>query len=103
MMAGRSFVLATRMESETVRLRYRGGPRGISMLARMLEEQGVAVRCTPPQETRDMSGALAIVAVVLSATGNIHDIVAAVKRFREKFGLRAQIERLPEPKQSVEE
>ena len=73
------------------------------MLARMLEEQGVAVRCTPPQEPRDMSGALAIVAVVLSATGNIHDIVAAVKRFREKFGLRAQIERLPEPMQSVEE
>jgi hypothetical protein len=50
-----------------------------------------------------MSGALAVVAVVLSATGNIHDIVAAVRRFREKFGLRAQIERLPEPKQSVEE
>lgn len=72
-------------------------------MAQMLEEQGATVRYTPPQETGTWTGALAIVAVVLSATGNIHDIVAAVKRFREKFGLRAQIERLPEPKQSVEE
>jgi hypothetical protein len=53
--------LATRMESETVRLTYRGSPRGIGVLAQMMEEQGVSVRYTPPQETRDMAGALAIV------------------------------------------
>ena len=94
--------LAGRMESDTVRLTYRGGVRGVSMLAQMLEEQGVSVRYTPPRETRDMTEAAAIVAVVLSATGNIHNIAAAVQRFRQKFGSDAQIEGLPEPTQSVE-
>jgi hypothetical protein len=93
--------LAGRMESDTVRLTYRGGVRGVSMLAQMLEEQGVSVRYAPPRETRDMTEAAAIVVVVLSATGNIHDIAAAVQRFRQKFGSHAQIEGLPE--QSVEE
>ena len=95
--------LASRMESNTVRLTYRGGVRGVSMLAQMLEEQGVSVRYAPPRETRDMSEEVAIVAVVLSATGNIHDIAAAVQKFRQEFGAHAQIEGLPEPKQSVEE
>jgi hypothetical protein len=95
--------LAGRMESDTVRLTYRGGVRGVSMLAQMLEEQGVSVRYTPPRETRDMTEAAAIVVVVLSATGNIHDIAAAVQMFMQKFGSHAQIEGLPEPKQSVEE
>src|SRR5215203_6889745 len=91
------------VKSGTVRLTYRGGVRGISMLAQMLEEQGVSVWYTPPRETRDMTEAAAIVVVVLSATGNMHDIAAAVQRFRQQFGARAQIEGLPEPKQSVEE
>ena len=91
------------MKSDTVRLTYRGGVRGISMLAQMLEEQGVSVWYTPPRETRDMTEAAAIVVVVLSATGNMHDIAAAVQRFRQQFGARAQIEGLPEPKHSVEE
>jgi hypothetical protein len=95
--------LAGRMESNTVRLTYRGGVRGVSMLAQMLEEQGVSVRYAPPRETRDMTEAAAIVVVVLSATGNLHDIAAAVQMFRQKFGSNAQIEGLPEPKQSVEE
>ena len=95
--------LAGRMESDTVRLTYRGGVRGVSMLAQMLEEQGVSVRYAPPRETRDMTEAAAIVVVVLSATGNIHDIAVAVQRFRQKFGSNAQIEGLPEPKQSVGE
>jgi hypothetical protein len=91
------------MESDTVRLTYQGGVRGVSMLVQMLEEQGVSVQYTMPRETRDMTEAAAIVAVVLSATGNIHDIAAAVQKFRQKFGAHAQIEGLPEPKQSVEE
>jgi hypothetical protein len=62
--------LAGRMESETVRLTYRGGVRDVSLLAQMLDEQGVSVRYTPPRETRDMTEAAAIVVVVLSATGN---------------------------------
>jgi hypothetical protein len=95
--------LASRMESDTVRLTYRGGVRGVSMLAEMLEERGVSVQYAPPRETRDMTEAAAIVVVVLSATGNIHDIAAAVQKFRQKFGARAQIEGLPELKQSVEE
>ena len=95
--------LAGRMESDTVRLTYRGGVRGVSMLAQMLEEQGVSVRYAPPREIRDLTEAAAIVVVVLSATGNIHDIAAAVEMFTQKFGSRAQIEGLPEPKQSVEE
>jgi hypothetical protein len=95
--------LASRMESDTVRLTYRGGVRGVSMLAEMLEEQGVSVQYPPPRETRDMTEAAAIVVVVLSATGNIHDIAAAVQKFRQKFGARAQIEGLPELKQSVVE
>jgi hypothetical protein len=73
------------------------------MLAQMLEEQGVSVQYAPPRETRDMTEAAAIVAVVLSATGNIHDIAVAVQRFRQRFGAAAQIEGLPEPKRSVEE
>jgi methylmalonyl-CoA mutase cobalamin-binding subunit len=91
------------VKSDTVRLTYRGGVRGISMLAEMLEEQGVSVRYTPARETRDMSEAAAIVVVVLSATGHIHDISMAVQRFRQQFGSDAQIEGVPEPKQSVEE
>jgi hypothetical protein len=91
------------MESDTVRLTYQGGVRGVSMLVQMLEEQGVSVQYTMPRETRDMTEAAAIVAVVLSATGNIHDIAAAVQKFRQKFGAHAQIEDLPEPMQSVEE
>jgi hypothetical protein len=73
------------------------------MLAQMLEEQGVSVQYATPRETRDMTEAAAIVVVVLSATGDIHDISAAVQKFRQKFGARAQIEGLSEPKQSVEE
>jgi hypothetical protein len=91
------------MESDTVRLTYRGGVRGVSMLAQMLEEQGVSVWYTLPRETRDMTEAAAIVVVVLSATGNIHDIAAAVQMFTHEFGSHAQIEGLPELKQSVEE
>jgi hypothetical protein len=94
--------LASRMESDTVRLTYRGGVRGVSMLAQMLEEQGVSVQYATPRETRDMTEAAAIVVVVLSATGNIHDIAGVVQRFRQKFA-HAQIEGLPESKQSVEE
>ena len=82
------------MESDTVRLTYRGGVRGVSMLAQMLEEQGVSVQYATPRETRDMTEAAAIVVVVLSATGNIHDIAAAVQEFRQKFGANAQIEGL---------
>ena len=78
--------LASRMEPDTVRLTYRGGVRGVSMLAEMLEERGVSVQYAPPRETRDMTEAAAIVVVVLSATGNIHDIAAAVQKFRQKFG-----------------
>jgi hypothetical protein len=95
--------LASQMESDTVRLTYRGGVRGVSMLAQMLEEQGVSVQYATPRETRDMTEAAAIVAVVLSATGNIHDIAGVVQKFRQKFGADAQIEGLPESKQSVGE
>jgi hypothetical protein len=91
------------VKSDTVRLTYRGGVRGISMLAQMLEEQGVSVRYTLPRETRDMTEAAAIVVVVLSASGNIDDIAAAVQLFRQQFRSAAQIEGVPEPKQSVEE
>src|SRR5215218_5842944 len=41
--------LAGRMESDTVRLTYRGGVWGVRMLAQMLEEQGVSVQYTPPR------------------------------------------------------
>jgi hypothetical protein len=100
---GAPLCLASRMESDTVRLTYRGGVRGVSMLAQMLEEQGVSVQYATPRETRDMTEAAAIVAVVLSATGNIHDIAGVVQKFTQKFGGNAQIEGLPESMQSVEE
>ena len=63
--------LAGRMESDTVRLTYRGGVRGVSVLAQMLEEQGVSVRYTLPRETRDMTDAAAIVVLIVSATGDM--------------------------------
>ena len=100
---GAPLCLASRMESDTVRLTYRGGVRGVSVLAQMLEEQGVSVRYATPRETRDMTEAAAIVVVVLSATGNIRDIAGIVQKFRQKFGADAQIEGLPESMQSVEE
>jgi hypothetical protein len=100
---GAPLCLASRMESDTVRLTYRGGVRGVSMLAQMLEEQGVSVQYATPRETRDMTEAAAIVVAVLSATGDIHDIAVAVQRFRQEFGSHAQIEVLPELKQSVKE
>jgi hypothetical protein len=95
--------LAGRMESDTVRLTYRGGVRGVSMLAQMLEEQGVSVRYALPREIRDMTEAAAIVVVAVSVTGDINDIAAVVQRFSQKFGSDAQIEGLPEPNRSVEE
>jgi hypothetical protein len=95
--------LAGRMEPDTVRLTYRGGVRGVSMLAQMLEEHGVSVWYAPPRETRDMTEAAGIVVVALSVTGGIDDIAAVVQRFSQKFGSDAQIEGLPELKQSVEE
>ena len=73
------------------------------MLAQMLEEQGVSVQYAPPRETRDMTEAAGIVVVALSVTGDIDDIAAAVQLFSQKFGSDAQIEGVPEPKQSVEE
>ena len=91
------------MESDTVRLTYRGGVRGVSMLAQMLEEQGVSVQYATPRETRDMTEAAAIVVVVLSATGNIRDIAGVVQKFRQKFGADAQIDGLPGSMQSVEQ
>jgi hypothetical protein len=91
------------MESDTVRLTYRGGVRGVNMLAQLLEEQGVSVQYVTPQQTRDRTEAPTIVTVVLSATGNIRDIAGVVQKFRQKFGADAQIEGLPESMQSVEE
>jgi hypothetical protein len=61
---GAPVCLASRMESDTLRLTYRGGVRRVSMLAQMLEEQGVSVQYATPRETRDMTEAAAIVAVV---------------------------------------
>jgi hypothetical protein len=72
------------------------------MLAQMLEEEGVSVQYATPRETRDMTEAAAIVAVVLSATGNLHDIAGVVQKFMQKSGTNAQIEGLPESMPSVE-
>jgi hypothetical protein len=57
---GAPLCLASRMESDTVRLTYRGGVRGVSMLTQMLEEQGVSVQYATPRETRDMTEAPAL-------------------------------------------
>jgi hypothetical protein len=57
-------------------------------------------RVHPPFETRDLSSALAIVAVVLTATGSARDIAAGIQRFRERFGSRAQVRGLPEQRQT---
>jgi hypothetical protein len=88
------------MADDTTHLTYEGPPPYVGALAQMLEEEGVTVEYTPPHETRDLSSALAIVAVVLTATGSARDIAAGIQRFRERFGSRAQVRGLPEQRQT---
>jgi 5,10-methylene-tetrahydrofolate dehydrogenase/methenyl tetrahydrofolate cyclohydrolase len=60
-------------------LTYEGPPPYVGALAQMLEEEGVTVEY-PPHETRDLSSALAIVAVVLTATGSARAISRLASR-----------------------
>jgi hypothetical protein len=73
---------------------YRGGPRGVGMLAQMLREEGVEARYDPPVEQRGMAESVAAgVTVYYLCQGGDAAIRAAVRKFRERFGERAaQIE-----------
>lgn len=60
----------------------------VGALAQCLREQHISVEYEPPLETRDWSGALALAAVVIAATGNVTDVLTAVDYFRKRFGAR---------------
>lgn len=71
-------------ETETVTIRYRGGPARAGALVQMLEEQGVHVEWEPPQERRDLQGVAETVALSLVASGTYDAIKAAVVNFRRR-------------------
>lgn len=73
------------VEKVTQQLRYEGPTPLISALAHWLEAEGVEIDYDPPLETRDLNTALAVASVLLAATGNITDIRAGVRKFRERF------------------
>jgi hypothetical protein len=59
-------------EGLTRKLLYSGPPAYIGLVAQLLCDEGVEVAYAPPVETRDAMGALAVVTVVLAATGPTH-------------------------------
>ncbi len=79
----------------TTRLTYVGPPAYTAALAQALEAQGVSVDYRPPMETRDLTTAMAVVSVILAATGPVSDIVATVRAFTSRFA-GTRVEGLPD-------
>ncbi len=69
----------------TVQLTYVGPPRFVGALAQALEEAGVSADYQPPMERKDLATAMAVVNVLLAATGPVPEIVATVRAFMTRF------------------
>jgi hypothetical protein len=60
-------------------------PAPSSALVQFLEEQGVRVEWTRPEEDRSLGGDVNEVVVQIVATGGVVAIAAGVKKFRDMF------------------
>ena len=73
------------MASETRRrITYSGGAIEPHALVSMLRGEDVTVEWQPPEERRDLAGALQDYVVAILATGTVVAINVAVGRFRER-------------------
>jgi len=64
-------------------IRYKGGAARVGALVQMLEAEGVHVDWEPPQERRDLSGAVETIVLSIVASGSYDGIKAAVAKFRK--------------------
>jgi hypothetical protein len=69
----------------TRKITYHGDTARVGALVQMLEQQGVQVDWTPPQEHRGLGADVNEVIVNLVSTGSVVAIAAAVKQFRARF------------------
>jgi hypothetical protein len=80
------------MTHTTRRVTYRGDPAGASMLAQMLEQEGVKVKWERPREQRGGIGEMAQEVVVqMVATGGVAAIATAIAKFRKHMHDRAEV------------
>jgi hypothetical protein len=79
------------MTQTTRTVRYEGPPTRVSMLAQMLEEEGVTVDYEPPPEYRDVTAIAATVVISLVCSGLYDGIKAGVNKARQKFGDHAKV------------
>lgn len=77
---------------QTKTITYRGGPGEAHILVRMLRAEGVQVDWEPPEERRDLGGALQDYVVELLATGTVAAISYAIGKFRERARGTVQVE-----------
>ena len=80
------------MGAQIKRITYRGGAREANILVSMLRAEGVRVQWEPPEERRDVVGALQDYVVELLATGTVAAVSYAVGKFRERARGTVQIE-----------
>jgi hypothetical protein len=76
----------------TKTITYRGGPGEAHILVNMLRAEGVRVDWAPPEERRDVGGALQDYVVELLATGTVAAISYAIGKFRERARGTVQVE-----------
>lgn len=79
---------------------YRGPARSVSMLAQLLEEEGVQVSYAPPMETKSLSAVAETVVVSILCNGAYDLVKAGVVKFRASSfgcGSDAEIERTATP------
>lgn len=72
------------VDQQTRRITYRGGAIEPHRLVSMLRDEGVRVEWEPPEERRDVAGAVQDYVVELLATGTVAAISYAIGKFRER-------------------
>ena len=82
------------MANETRRITYEGSPALVRQLVQCLEDEGVEVQRPPRprEETHDIGDMSERVVVDLVVKGASVAIVVAVKKFRDRFKERVEIE-----------
>lgn len=84
-MAMRSRGRLSAMADVTRTITYHGDAARCGALVQMLEQEGVTVQWTPPQERRGLGADINEVVVSLVSSGTLLAITAGVRKFRERF------------------
>lgn len=79
------------MASETHTVTYRGAGAFASMLAQMLEEEGLQVEWEQPEQRRSLSDMAQAYVVSMAVAGSLAGIKLAVDKFR-KHAPKAEVE-----------